>query len=79
MKRIAAVAGLVLVSMVGVAYADSPGGWSQFNEMVTEAQRQPNVAQAHQAQQTKPVYEFATGQKRGTWVSQANPNSGVTN
>jgi hypothetical protein len=40
---------------------------------------QPKVAQAQQVHQTTPVYEFATGQKRGTWVSSENPNSGATN
>jgi hypothetical protein len=78
MQRVASVAGLVLFGMVGVAYADNPGGWSQFDGMV-KAQGQPKVAQVQQGRQTAPVYEFATGQKGGTWVSQANPNSGATN
>jgi hypothetical protein len=78
MQRVAAVAGLVLVSMVGVAYADSPGGWSQFNEMM-KPQAQVAVAPVQQVQQAKPVYEFAVGQKSGTWVSTANPNEGATN
>jgi hypothetical protein len=77
MQRAAAVAGLALFSMVGVAYADSPGGWSQINDMV--AQSQPKVAQVQQVHQTAPVYEFSTAQKRGTWVYPANPNSGATN
>ena len=77
MQRAAAVAGLMLFSMVGAAYADSPGGWSQFTDMVIHGQ--PKVAQAQQVHQTTPVYEFATGQKRGTWVSSENPNSGATN
>jgi hypothetical protein len=45
--------------------------------MVTHSQ--PAVAQAQQLHQTAPVYEFATGQKHGTWVAPANPNSGATN
>ena len=77
MQRAAVVAGLVLFSTVGVAYADSPGGWSQFNDMVTQSQ--PKVAQVQQVHQTAPVYQFTTGQRRGTWVSPANPNSGATN
>ena len=79
MQRVASVAGLVLFGMVGVAYADSPGGWSQFDDIVRKAQSQPKVAQVQQGRQTAPVYEFATGQKRGTSVSQANPHSGATN
>ena len=79
MKRAAVVAGLVLFSMVGVAYADSPGGWSQFDAMVTKPQSQAKVAQVQQVQQTTTVYEFPTGQKRGTWVSQEPPNGGATN
>jgi len=79
MQRAAAVVGLVLFSVVGVAHADSPGGWSQFDQMVAKAQGQPKVAQVQQVPQTTPVYEFATGQKPGTWVSPANPNQGATN
>ena len=80
MQRVASVAGLVLFGMVGVAYADSPGGWSQFDDMV-KAQGQPKVAQVQQGRQTAPVpvYEFATGQRGGTWVSQEIPNGGATN
>ena len=77
MQRAAAVAGLVMFSLVGVAHADSPGGWSQFNDMVTHSQ--PAVAEAKQLHQSVPVYEFATGQQHGTWVAPANPNSGATN
>ncbi len=79
MQQVTPVAGLVLFGMVGVAYADAPGGWSQFDAMVSKAQGQPRVAQVQQAPQKTPVYEFATGQKRGTWVSEPNPNNGVTN
>ena len=79
MRRVASLAGLVLFNMAGVAYADSPGGWSQFDGMVAKARGQPQVAQVQQVRQTTPVYEFATGQKRGTWVSHPNPNSGATN
>ena len=78
MQRVAAVAGLVLFGMVGVAYADSPGGWSQFNEML-KPQAELRVAPVQQVQQAKPVYEFAVGQQSGTWVSPANPNEGATN
>jgi hypothetical protein len=78
MQRVAAVAGLVLFSMVGVAYADSPGGWSQFNEMM-KPQAPVRVAPVQEVQQAKPVYEFAVGQKSGTWVAPANPNEGATN
>ena len=79
MQRVASLAGLALFGMVGVAYADTPGGWSQFDAMVTKAQGQPQVAQVQQVLQTTPVYEFATGQRGGTWVSQENPNGGATN
>ena len=78
MQRVAAVAGLVLFGLAGVAYADSPGGWSQF-EAMTKPQSQAKVAQVQQVQQTTPVYEFATDQKRGTTVSQGTPNNGATN
>ena len=77
MQRVAAVAGLVLVSMVGVAYADSPGGWSQLDEMM-KPQDQVAVAPVQQVQ-AKPIYEFAVGQKSGTRVFPANPNEGATN
>ena len=73
MQRAAAVAGLMLFSMVGAAYADSPGGWSQFNDLVIHGQ--PKVAQAQQLHQTTPVYELPTGQKRGTWVSRKIPTA----
>lgn len=70
MQRAAVIAGLVLFSMVGVAYADSPGGWSQFNEM-TKPQAQPKVAQVQQA---KPVYEYNATQQRSTSLFPADPN-----
>jgi hypothetical protein len=38
MKRLFAASGLVLVAMSGVGYADSPGGWSQFNDLTAKAQ-----------------------------------------
>jgi hypothetical protein len=78
MQRVAVVAGLVLFGLAGVAYADSPGGWSQFDSM-TKPQSQAKVAQVQQVQQTTTVYEFPTSPKRGTWVSQETPNNGATN
>ena len=78
MQRVAAVAGLVLLGLAGVAYADSPGGWSQFDAM-TKPQSQAKVAQVQQVQQTTPVYELVTGQKRDTTVSQGTPNNSATN
>jgi len=78
MQRVAAVAGLVLVSMVGVAYADSPGGWSQFDEMM-KPHGPAKIAPVQQGQQANPVYEFAVGQKRAVGLSPANPNEGAAN
>jgi len=52
MQRVAAVAGLALFGMVGVAYADAPGGWSQFDHMVKQ-QAAAKVAQGQQMQQVK--------------------------
>ena len=78
MQRVAAVAGLVLFSMVGVANADSPGGWSQFDEMM-KPHGQAKVAPVPQVQQAKPVFEFAVDQKNATSLFPANPNEGATN
>ncbi len=78
MQRAAAVAGWVLFSMVGVAYADSPGGWSQFDEM-TKPRGQVKVAPIQQVQQAKPAYEFAIGQKGRAALSPANPDKDATN
>lgn len=78
MQRVAAIAGLVLLGMVGVAYADSPGGWSQFDAMM-KPHGQAKVAPVQQVQQAKPVYEFAVGQKRAVGLSPANPNEGAAN
>jgi len=70
MQRAAVVAGLVLFGIVGVANADSPGGWSQFDQMM-KPQSQPKVAQVQDA---KPVYEFNATQQRSTSLFPANPN-----
>jgi hypothetical protein len=78
MQRVAVVAGLVLFSMVGVANADSPGGWSQFEEMM-KPQGQATVAPVQQVQQATPVYEFAAGQKGATSLFPANSNEGANN
>lgn len=78
MKRVFAVSVLVLFSMAGVAYADSPGGWSQFSDMVSKAQGRNQAAPLHQAQQS-PVYEFTAGEQRGTRLFPANPNEGANN
>lgn len=51
MQRVAAVAGVVLFGLVGVAHADSPGGWSQFEAMMK--QQAAKVAQSQQAQPVK--------------------------
>ena len=51
MQQIASVAGVVSFSTVGVAYADGPGGWSQFNDVVNRAPGQSKAAQAQQAPQ----------------------------
>jgi hypothetical protein len=48
---VAWIAGSVLFSAVGVAYADGSGGWSQFNEMMKQVQSQREAAQAQQAPQ----------------------------
>ncbi len=78
MQRVAAVAGLALFSMAGVAYADSPGGWSQFDQMM-KPQAQATAAPVQQVQQAQPVYEFAVGQKRRTALFPAHPNEGAAN
>lgn len=73
MKRVG-VASLVLFGLVGVAYADSPGGWSQFDAMVKGGQAQKVVVQAAPVGQPKEVAQFVTNEKTGTWVFPANPN-----
>jgi hypothetical protein len=78
MQRALAVAGLVLVAMSGVAYADSPGGWSQFDAMVATAQGQNKVAPLRQVQQN-PVYEFPTGANNRTRLFPPNQNEGANN
>ena len=78
MQRVVAVAGLVLVGMVGVAYADSPGGWSQFDQMM-KPQAQAKAASIQQVQQAQPVYEFAVGQKRNAALFPAHANEGSNN
>ena len=78
MRRAAAVAVLVFFSLAGVAYADSPGGWSQFDAM-TRPQGRVTMAPVQEVQQAKPVYEFAVGQKGGTSLSPANPNEAASN
>jgi hypothetical protein len=78
MRRAFGVSGLVLLSMAGIAHADTPGGWSQFNDLVAKAQGRTTVAPAQQVQQT-PVYEFTAGEKHGTWLFPPNPNEGANN
>jgi hypothetical protein len=76
MKREATVAGLVLFGLVGAAYADSPGGWSQFNDMAAKAQARDKIAPVQPA---KPVYEFNATQQRSTSLFPANPNERTNN
>jgi hypothetical protein len=80
MQRVLAVAGVVLFGMAGVAHADSPGGWSQFNDMVAKAQgRVTTPTQPVQVEQARPVYDFATQNRRGTVLFPPNPNEGANN
>jgi hypothetical protein len=78
MKRLFAASGLVLVAMSGVGYADSPGGWSQFNDLTAKAQGRNNLAPAQQVHPT-PVYEFTAGEKRGTRLFPPNTDEGANN
>ena len=78
MQRALAFAGLVLVAMNGVAYADSPGGWSQSNDLATKAQgRVKESGQEVQVQQAKPVSEYSTQNRRNTQLFLPNPNEGA--
>jgi hypothetical protein len=79
MKRMATATAVMLFSWVGVAYADSPGGWSQFNDMTTKAQASEHAASVQQVQQAKPVYEFNTTQQRNTAVFPADSNQRTSN
>jgi len=79
MKRMAMAASLILFSLVGAAYADSPGGWSQFNDLVAKAQARDQAASVQEVQQAKPVYEFNTTQQRRAAVFPANPDERSTN
>ncbi len=76
MWRLATVTGLALFGLVGVAYADSPGGWSQFNDLVAKAQDRDKAAPAQQA---KPVYEFNAAQQRSTSLFPPDPNERTNN
>jgi hypothetical protein len=78
MKRVATVTGLMLFGLVGVANADSPGGWSQFDQMM-KPQGQAKVAPVQQVQQAKPVYEFNATQQRSTSLFPADPNEHTNN
>ena len=76
MRRVAPVAGLALFGMVSVAYADSPGGWSQFDALVAKAQDRNRLAPVQQA---NPIYEFNAAQQRSTSVFPANPAEHTNN
>jgi hypothetical protein len=78
MKRVFAATSLVLAAISGAAYADSPGGWSQFNDLVARPQGQNKVAPAQQVHQP-PVYEFSTGERRSTRLFSPNPDEGANN
>jgi hypothetical protein len=79
MKRVATATGLLLFGVVATAYADSPGGWSQYDDLMAKVQAHDHVASVQQVQQAKPVYEFNTSQQRTTSVFPANPNERTNN
>jgi hypothetical protein len=74
MKKFLGVVGMLL--SMGVAHADSPGGWSQFNEMTKP--RTTATVTTPQVQQTT-VYEFPAGESRGTWLHPPHQNEGANN
>jgi hypothetical protein len=79
MKRMATATGVMLFSLAGVAYADSPGGWSQFNDMTAKAQAREHAASVQQVQQSEPVYGLNTTQHGNTAVFPAEPNQRTSN
>ncbi len=79
MKRVASVAGLVLFGLMNVAYADSPGGWSQFDAMVAKAQDRDKIAPVQEVQRTSPIYQFNAAQQGSTSLFPANPAERANN
>jgi hypothetical protein len=67
MKSMLAVVSLVLFH-VGVAQADSPGGWDQFTATMAKARAQQNAAVVQQA----PVNNDYAATARSDTRSQAN-------